>query len=1606
MDNEKIDKILKDKLQNKISPSYELKDKIKKKVLEEVKKNKVKKPNKYKKISYIVSIAAVALIVCIVGINLNKNVLDKTIDTEAIITAVEPTKLESGILAEDSEFIIYADGENLSKESIQKSIYVEPALNYTIEKTKNKNEYKLKFEQNIPDNTIVKLQYVKDKVTENSWAYQTSNELSVIKTYPENNADVVSKNSTIQVHLSYADVENFEENVTISPKVNGNWKHNGKVWTFKPQENLKVETEYKVKINKEIKSQKQKMEKDYVFSFFVTEDENNTKGIDYVTKTVDKINTFKSDEAIKICYNEWDFNKNKIAKVKIGRFSSSEDFMKYLETGMYSKIDSLGEFKFTVNKFKNGYNKVLQLEKGLQNGYYVASIQNKNDKEIFNCPIQVNDLSAYAIATQKDVLAWVGNDEGLQKGITVKYMNESRQTDKEGIAKFENVIDGSGDVKYITVGNGLIVGIHNYSQEIYPKSYIYTDRPIYKNSDTIKIWGFVPLKLFSENIEEEFYIVFNEFDKQKVHVDEDGSYSYDIKLNNYMDNDSVSVELYYKDVTIASRIISVKNYELQNYNYEIIADKNYVCAGEKYEFDVKVEHVTGIIVPNKSVLVKFKDKQYREMTKEDGIAHFSIQIDKETDIEKDGKMTSDSYSEEIMVYNGDLEEYTDAEESKLIQIIYRKAYTKRDYEDEGNITLYKLRTDRNVNVSYDLKELYDGFYETDVTVNLLETETRRIQVGTKFNEYTNEQEPEYDYVTNTNKTKIKTVKSNNGIVTVNKNEIKTKKSTEEIEYRYNLEYVYKDVDGKTILEEMYVSSLIDVDHNGSLGYIYDEEMDNYSSNMLYEASEKIDYIYYYTYRYLLKKDKSDFNIGDKVNFKLAESTNDGIKDISHHGKLLTMVLKQNISEVNVMTENNFEYEFKEDDFPGCKITSAYFCNGKFYRMPIYYFDFNEETRKVDVEIKSDKAEYKPGEEVTLSIKATNNGKPVESVLNISVSNEAVFNLEDDYTEILENIYTNMDLPVYTFSSFQDSILGENDKGGGGGGGDPRGDFGDTICFETVRTNKNGEAKVKFKLLDNVTTYRATVHSANKDLYVGVNTFNVTSKLDFFIQGATPRNIKPEDDVVLNATSVANEKYDVDYEFYIKELNKTLKATAKANNIATVNFGRLNPGKYHVVIKGKHGDLEDGVQYEFEVKKGNQEVSSKKTMNINQNVKITPSKNPVVLEIYSRDMEKYLNYMDFVQKTVSQRLDTQISCNRIIEFKDKIYNTKTSMNHINNIERYMGNYALKNLENGPEDRVLTALIEYYAKDYYKNMEYALENKISDNDNLFEVYLEAAAGNETVLADLKYLKDEKNISNYNKLLLTLSFEFLGDFQDAKDLYKRMALTKEEKEEYKSLIAIINTFINRNKASNLIDEIIKSNPSDEYVRFAIISLLNNVDTDINKTRSVKILGNNLNEQVDLNGMEVKTIAIYDEDVNQIRFETDCNDLNVSYYYQESLEDVSGKDITKNMKIKINGDLKKNNVVKLVINFEDAKERNLRISLPNSLRLAQNYNYYDEKRPYFVVNNNIDYITLSKFKGKKKIEIPLVVTLDGNYKFENVVSVDDGKYYISNSLNLDIGK
>jgi len=1633
MDNNELDKIIKEKLNGTIKPSKEFEQKIIQKIEEEKqkaqsiknempkaksnqvekqenasnqnyskmpknanfktenKKDKLKNLNRFAK---VLSMAAVVLIVFTLGMNLKNTPLIGEEQTANLISikAIEPTKLESGVVAKDSEFTIFVEGDNVNTETVQKSIYVEPALDYTIEKTLNKNEYKLKFKQNIPDNTILKLQYVKNQITQDSWAYQTSNKFSITSTYPENKGTAVTPQTIIDIEFSYATVKDLEKYVKISPTVKGTWEHLGRIWRFTPSNKLEKGKEYTVVISKKIKAENQNLEDDYKFEFTI--DDQNKGEVYCIKNSIDEIITGKSNEIIRIPYYTSKENMQ-FGKVEVAKFSSIDDFIEYVDTANYSKAIKQGDFE--VSKKISESQKNLVFKQTLAKGYYVAKIKSSKGKELFHCPIQITDISAYAMETERDVLVWVAQNNNLASNMNVEYNGKSVKTDKQGIAKFENVLDGSKKVKYAKVGNELVIGLYNYSFENYPKAYIYTDRPLYKNTDTINIWGFVPKDFFYEKPEDEFYIELDEGKKQKIALQLDGTFTYKIDLKNHIDTDNIYLNLYYKETSIGFKSIAIKNYELQNYTYEVSCNKNYGFIGDKINFDVKVKHITGLLVPNKNVVAIYEEKTYRAKTGEDGIAHFTITLTGE-----DSENT-DSIYQGVSIYNGDDVEYTDAETHLDTRLLARDVYVEEDYstEQKYKATIYKLDTSKNAKTEYDLKELYNGTYDTNVEVYLVETITTQVQNGEEYNEYTKQMEPHYDSVQDENKTKLETIKSTNGMIEIDYNGIKQKQDTEIQSYSYDLEFIFNDTKGRRARKMIPIPK--DWYNKEQFGYRTGFENEE-SYDRLDEISNDFGNDDYYTYRYLWDFDleyPTKFTKGKKIEFKLQEATSTGRKDIENRGKVLNIFFKENISETEILENNNFTREFTDKDFPGIKMTSAYFVDGKFYRMPDRYFDIDEDSKKVDVEITSDKETYKPGEEVALTIKTTKNGKAVKSNVNVSVVNEAVFELEEDNTNILETIYSDKAIAVYTYSSFYDDITSTS-GGAGGGDGEPRGNFADTAHFETINTDNNGTAKVKFKLPDNVTTYRVTAHSANKDLEVGVGTKKITSKLDFFVQSVEPRGIKVEDDLVLNATAIADTNFDVNYEFTLKELNKTLTAKGKTNSLVTANFGKLPIGTYTAVIRGKSGTVTDAIEYKISVTKSSQEVKTKTTMNITSNAEIKPTKNPIVLEIYNKNMEKYVKYIDFVESTVTERLDTQIAYNKIQDVKNKYYETDTNTINRLNMELYNGDrIGLKNLRSGKDDIVLAAMVTYYAREYAKDSTFI---ELGKNDNIFEYYLWLAAKHEPVLQDLMYLKEEKEISNYNKLLVTLSFEFLGDYKNAKELYGTISLSSEEAKQYKSIIAVIETFINKKEAVQKIDNLIKNSPANEYLRFAILSFFQNNSEEIGNEETVLVKMNGKQKTIKVNGVQIQKLLINNEELASISFETDSQNLMVSYYYRTSLEEIADKNIAKDIKISLNGKTQVGSAVNLKVEFSGNYEGEVRIALPNSLRLSKVEKNISEDDKYYIQNNMINYITIYKTKKCKTINLPLVVTNPGKYKFENVVCNVGGIYHISNSIGFSV--
>ena len=1255
-----------------------------------------KQPSNNKIFSIIIStIISIIVVVVICLFVFGGKASQEKLDKDFVITNIK-AKSSGNYISNNETFIIETSSAN--EEIVRNHLYIEPAVNYEIKQI-NSKKYEVSV-TDIPSDTIVNLSLVKDEVKSYSWVFQSTKDLKVLSVYPANGSSSVSTSTGITVVLSYPDVQNFEDHFEISPKVNGTFTNYGRVWKFIPSEQLQDQTSYTITISSGLKVGDYTLNESYMSSFSTYNrptNDNTQSDIDgkksrHSYASVDKINTFTPNE--KITFKMY-YNPSTITKIKLYKFNSYNDFMKFLNNEKDYKTKDLGEQTFTKNDEKFTY----ILDKTYEEGYYVEEVYLNTGELYATIPVQVNKLSAFLLATNFDILAWVGSGNELLKNIDVTYEGKSYKTDENGLALIKNYYDEKTDtIKYVTIGdktNPLVVGVNSYGYIDYPSGYVYTDRPIYKNTDTINVWGYVPLKFFEDmNIgfkKEDLVVSVNE-EKVAVEISNDGTFSFKYELDNLADT-YLPIEIKYRNTVIGARYVEVKNYTKQNYEYSIVYDKNYVKAGDNFNFKISVKHVTGINVQNKKITVEYEGKEYNGITDINGDVSFSVPTKKYTysNESQDLKYESPFTYGYLSVKTGDAD-YNENDFSfdfYIFNFLLDLNNYNYDYKntttsfDINNITLNGKTT--YVDWSSVGDGLFDSKYNGDVEIFLYEEYQKRELSRVEYNPYTEKNENIYSYVEQYEKVvDTDKIKVSDGKVSY-KVKYNLKTSTDDDIYSYSLLFVFKDKNGNKFHYIGYIYGNSYYDYYKTIGY----------NSEYYSGFYAEDYNYYRYY--FSESDKSKYSVNDQINLLLNSFDNSSIGE----GKVLRVSLKDSVIESKIFnTADDMSTTFKKSDVPGLTYTGSLFKDGKFYRIPAIYYDYNEEDSKLNVEVTLDKDTYKPGDDVVVKLKVKNkSGDGVKSRVNLSVVDKAVFNVSPDYTNFLENIYSNRLLKAYLYSSYRDFALGTNSGGRGDTGDDVRKNFGDTIFFKEVETDGNGEAEVKFKLNDSVTTFVVTTHAATYDVSLGESKTEIVSTLPLAISVVEPQGLKTSDDVVISANSVGSVKTDVKYTFTIKDTDKKIEKTGKIGGTVYANFGRLPEGTYTVVINATSGSEKDAIEFPFVVKTTQQEIAVKATSSIDKLKSIKPLKNPIVLEFYKDGFATYMRYLDTMIETNQDRLDTRVAYYKALELENKYYGYDYAI-HVNDMSKFNNKGMLRYLENDVDSAILTALVNYYYPNLYE------------------------------------------------------------------------------------------------------------------------------------------------------------------------------------------------------------------------------------------------------------------------------------------------------------------
>lgn len=198
-------------------------------------------------------------------------------------------------------------------------------------------------------------------------------------------------------------------------------------------------------------------------------------------------------------------------------------------------------------------------------------------------------------------------------------------------------------------------------------------------------------------------------------------------------------------------------------------------------------------------------------------------------------------------------------------------------------------------------------------------------------------------------------------------------------------------------------------------------------------------------------------------------------------------------------------------------------------------------RRLSVDIRADKSEYRPGETATLSLLVANGGQPARAEVSVALVDEAIFALaEDNAGDPFDFFYGRRDLGVGTWDSLKpvryldatDRFTplptgtpavppGPIDAAPEAGGQQVRQVFRDTAYWNArIVTDANGRATVNVPLPDNLTRWRVVVRAVTADTLAGLGQSRITVTKPVAVQPGLPRFLVLGDRVALD-TVVTN-----------------------------------------------------------------------------------------------------------------------------------------------------------------------------------------------------------------------------------------------------------------------------------------------------------------------------------------------------------------------------------------------------------------------------------------------------------------------------------------------------
>ncbi len=213
------------------------------------------------------------------------------------------------------------------------------------------------------------------------------------------------------------------------------------------------------------------------------------------------------------------------------------------------------------------------------------------------------------------------------------------------------------------------------------------------------------------------------------------------------------------------------------------------------------------------------------------------------------------------------------------------------------------------------------------------------------------------------------------------------------------------------------------------------------------------------------------------------------------------------------------------------------------------------SKKLDIQISTDKEKYIPGEQVNVSLTVKDSkGNPVQAELSLGVVDLSLLDLTGfEMPDLVSLFYYERGLGVQTANmlTYLMERFKPGSKGGGGGSEEKtRGNFLDTAYWNPqIVTDKNGKASASFSLPDNLTTWQLLALGSTKNTFVGGFAKNIIETKRVILRPVRPRFSVAGDQVTLGA--IVHNYLDEDRDFTVTLSGSGFTHTGKAEQVIRI-----------------------------------------------------------------------------------------------------------------------------------------------------------------------------------------------------------------------------------------------------------------------------------------------------------------------------------------------------------------------------------------------------------------------------------------------------------------------